>query len=206
VTARRATPAASLKSDDFELATRLGPHGVTFKSLDQLVKAPKVDRNGWDPVADRKAVNPYDRIVSSLRAAALRRDAAAAGAAPAPASQTATTDAPAQNPYVAAAIQAYVSNSSLTPAATTATQADSPATSTPTESGTTGSTTATPPADSGSTPTGTTATPPADSGSTTTGSGTSGTTTTAATTTSTNGNGKATGKGKNSGTLGVIGL
>src|SRR3954447_18685178 len=179
VTTRRATPAVALKSEDFELATRIGPHGVTFKSLDQLVKAPKLDRDGWDPVADRKAVNPYDRIMSSLRAAAMRRDAALAGTAPAPASDTATDDAaPAGDPYVAAAIQAYVSNSSLTPA----------------------------PAASGPATTTAPAEPAPTTASTGTSSGTAGTTTTAPAQTTTGTATTGTGKGKTSGTLGVLGL
>src|SRR4051794_15527222 len=185
-TTRRATPAVALKSEDFELATRLGPHGVTFKSLDQLVKAPKLDRNGWDPVSDRKAVNPYDRIMTSLRAAAMRRDAALAGTATAPAADTATADAaPAGDPYVAEAIKAYVSNSGLTPASTTP-----------------GSATATAPAEPGPTTTQADTTP----ASTDTSSGTSGTTTTAPAQTTTGTATKGTGKSKNSGALGVLGL
>ena len=70
---------AALTQQDFEVATRLGPNGVTMRSLDQLVNAPKVDRNPWNPAADRKSVNRYDHIMDSLRTAALKRDAALAG-------------------------------------------------------------------------------------------------------------------------------
>src|SRR5689334_19038661 len=81
-TARRTSQTTALTQQDFEVATRLGPHGVTMKSFDQLVpNAPKVERNPWNPVADRKSVNGYDHIMESLRTSALKRDAALAGSA-----------------------------------------------------------------------------------------------------------------------------
>src|SRR4051794_33720205 len=91
-TARRTSPAVALTQQDFEAATRLGPNGVTMKSLDQLVGAPKVDRNPWNPAADRKSVNGYDHIMDSLRTAALRRDAALAGTSETASATTATAD------------------------------------------------------------------------------------------------------------------
>ena len=117
-----------------------------MKSLDQLVNAPKVDRNPFNPAADRKSVNGYDHIMESLRTAALKRDAALAGTSATGESATATADtaatpattgantttsataSPAYKPltanefgeaYVRNAIAAYARNSSLTPAATT---------------------------------------------------------------------------------------
>jgi hypothetical protein len=145
-TARYTSSTAALTQQDFAVATRLGPNGVTMKSLDQVVNAPKVDRNPWNPVADRKSVNGYDHIMESLRTAALKRDAALAGASSTATAQSATADtastsatpnadtttsATAQlaykpltaneygEAYVRNAIAAYARNSSLTSAPTT---------------------------------------------------------------------------------------
>jgi hypothetical protein len=135
--ARYTSATAAPTQQDFEVATRLGPNGVTVKSLDQLVNAPKVDRNPFNPVADRKSVNGYDHIMESLRTAALKRDAALAGTSSTPGSASSTSDTAATSvapsasattlvadkpraanefgeAYVRNAIAAYARNSSLT--------------------------------------------------------------------------------------------
>src|SRR3954447_7210717 len=89
-TARYTNPSAALTQQDFEVATRVGPNGVTVRSLDPL--APKADRNPWNPAADRKSVNGYDHIMESLRTAALKRDAALAGSSSTASAQSATAD------------------------------------------------------------------------------------------------------------------
>jgi hypothetical protein len=129
-TARRTNPATPLTQQDFEIATRSGPNGLTMKSFDQLVpNAPKVGRNPWNPAADRTSVNGYDHILDSLRDAALKRDAALAGSAKAEAAPTAfaerpDTVKPASKPltasefgeaYVRNAIAQYQRTSSLAP-------------------------------------------------------------------------------------------
>ena len=96
-----------------------------MKSFDQLVNAPKVDRNPFNPVADRKSVNGYDHIMDSLRTAALKRDAALAGGRDrrspggSGAGEPATDKPPTVNEfgeaYVRNAIAHYQRNSSLTP-------------------------------------------------------------------------------------------
>ena len=101
-TARYTNPSAALTQQDFEVATRLGPNGVTVRSLDQLVSAPKVDRNPWNPAADRKSVNGYDHIMESLRTAALKRDAALAGSSATATAQSATADTAATSAMPAA--------------------------------------------------------------------------------------------------------
>ena len=45
---------------------------------DERSLGPLVERNPWNPAADRESVNGYDQIMDSLRTAALRRDAAPA--------------------------------------------------------------------------------------------------------------------------------
>ena len=134
-TARHTSSTAALTQQDFEVATRLGPNGVAMKSVDQLVPAPKVDRNPFSGAADRKSVNQYDHIMDALRTSALKRDAALAGssgtsaaadstadtaAAPAPATAEAQSTAYAPltpnefgEAYVRDAIAAYQRNSSL---------------------------------------------------------------------------------------------
>src|SRR4051812_21563749 len=110
-TARYTNPSAALTQQDFEVATRLGPNGVTVKSPDQMVSAPKADRNPWNAVADRKSVNGYDHIRESLRTAALKRDAAPAGSSSSTAARSATSDEYGEA-YVRNAIAAYARNSS----------------------------------------------------------------------------------------------
>jgi hypothetical protein len=134
-TARHTSSTAALTQQDFEVATRLGPNGAAMKSVDQLVGAPKADRNPWNPAADRKSVNQYDHVMDALRTSALKRDAALAGSsstaaaadttadtAVAPAPATAEAQSPASAPltpnqfgeaYVRDAIAAYERNSSL---------------------------------------------------------------------------------------------
>ncbi|MDA0162789.1 hypothetical protein OM076_21125 [Solirubrobacter ginsenosidimutans] len=134
-TARHTSSTAALTQQDFEVATRLGPNGVAMKSVDQLVPAPKADRNPWNPAADRTSVNQYDHVMDALRTSALKRDAALAGSsgtaaaadttadtAAAPAPATAEAQSPAHAPltpdqfgeaYVRDAIAAYERNSSL---------------------------------------------------------------------------------------------
>jgi hypothetical protein len=134
-TARHTSSTAALTQQDFEVATRLGPNGVAMKSVDQLVPAPKADRDPLNSAADRKSVNQYDHIMDALRTTALKRDAALAGssgtaaaadttadtaAAPAPATAEARSVAYAPltpnqfgEAYVRDAIAAYERNSSL---------------------------------------------------------------------------------------------
>jgi hypothetical protein len=125
-TARYTNPSTALTQQDFEVAARPGPNGVAIKSLDQVVGAPKADRNPWNPAADRKSVNGYDHIMESLRAAALKRDAALAGSSSTATAQSATADTAATSAmpaadtttsataYVRNAIAAYARNSNLT--------------------------------------------------------------------------------------------
>jgi hypothetical protein len=120
-TARRTSSTAAVTQQDFEAVTRLGPNGNTAKTTDQAAAAPRADRNPFNPAADRKSVNGYDHIMESLRAAALKRDAALAGTSSSSKAVSATTDdAAAEEPraqygeaYVRNAIAAYARNSSL---------------------------------------------------------------------------------------------
>ena len=100
-TPRKSESLKALTQQDFELATRFGPNAVTTKSFDQLGFA-KVDRDRFNPTERKAAGNPYDRVLDSLRMAALRRDAAAASAQPAPHVVDATTTAEATAEAVAA--------------------------------------------------------------------------------------------------------
>jgi hypothetical protein len=129
-TARHTSSTAALTQQDFEVATRLGPNGAAMKSVDELVGAPKADRNPWNAAADRTSVNQYDHVMDALRTSALKRDAALAGssgtaaaadttadtaAAPAPATaeaQTPLTPNQFGEAYVRDAIAAYRRNSS----------------------------------------------------------------------------------------------
>jgi hypothetical protein len=86
-TARHTNPTAAPTQQDFEVATRVGPNGVTIRSLDQ-----PANRNPRGPDADRKSVNGYDHIMEALRTAALKRDAALAGASSSATPQSATAD------------------------------------------------------------------------------------------------------------------
>ena len=130
-TARYTNPTAAPTQQDFEVVTRLGPNGVNVRSPDQPGGAPKVERNPWNPTADRKSVNGYDHIMESLRTAALTRDAALAGSSSTAEGQSATADTAATSAmpaadatssataqlgeaYVRNAIAAYARNSSLT--------------------------------------------------------------------------------------------
>ena len=167
-TAAPTRPATTnLSQQDFEVATRFGAGGTLPKTLDQLVDAPKVDRRGWDPVGDRKANTGFERLTTSLRNAAQRFDAAAAGvaetteAAAAPAETTTATATPtayAYKPqtaneygqqYVLNAIAAYKNNSGLTPTTSPTPAATQPVvtpTPAPTTPAPTQPTTTTPPA------------------------------------------------------------
>jgi hypothetical protein len=92
-TPRRTEALKSLTQQDFELATRLGPNGVTMRSLDQLVGGPRLERDRFNPSERKATANPYARVMESLRMAAMRRDAAAAATQPAPPAVTVTEDA-----------------------------------------------------------------------------------------------------------------
>jgi hypothetical protein len=144
-TARRTSSTSGLTQQDFEVAARVGPNGVTAKV--EGVVAPKPDRNPWNAGADRTPVNPYDHIVDALRTSALKRDAALAGTsatasstdaaadsavATSPAKASATTDtaklayAPMSSSqygeaYVRDAIDAYQRNSGLSSGSSTST-------------------------------------------------------------------------------------
>jgi hypothetical protein len=87
---------------------------------DQRSLGPLVERNPWNPAADRESVNGYDQIMDSLRTAALRRDAALAAGARAEAAPTAragtvvqTQSEPVEfgDAYVREAIAQYERNS-----------------------------------------------------------------------------------------------
>jgi hypothetical protein len=101
-TARRTSSTTGLTQQDFEVAARVGPNGVTAKA--EQVVAPKPDRNPWNAGADRTPVNPYDHIVDALRTSALKRDAALAGTSATSSSTTAAADsAVASSPVTASA-------------------------------------------------------------------------------------------------------
>jgi hypothetical protein len=103
-TARRTSSTAALTQQDFEVASRIGPNGVTVKALDADATAAKADRNPWNAVPDRRSVNPYDHIIDALRTSALKRDAALAGtSATASATDVAADRAVATSPPTASA-------------------------------------------------------------------------------------------------------
>jgi len=133
-TAAPTRPATTkLTQQDFELAMRLKAGATMNRTLDQLVDVEKIDRHGFDPVADRKKVTELDRVNTSLRNAALRYKTATPAVAEvveAPSESTAATTAAtswAYKPltknefgqqYVLNAIAAYQRNSSPSTATT----------------------------------------------------------------------------------------
>jgi hypothetical protein len=108
-------PPASLTPQDFDAAMRHRANAAMAKTLDQPVETPQPDRRDPDPA--RKNPGGFDQLTTSLRNAALHRDAA--GPASAPSAPTAAhTPLAAEQPgpqHVLDAIAAYKRNSSLPP-------------------------------------------------------------------------------------------
>src|SRR4051812_570902 len=125
-TTARTTAVTPLTEEDFELALRLGPNAPAPRSLDQLMSLPKVERNPWTTAGRKPADNPYDRIMGSLRMAAMRRDAAAAVSAE-PAADEAVAATPAEvatTDSVATTVAPTTTTRVATPTATTSATGD----------------------------------------------------------------------------------